>query len=827
LSALPERVVEKLQQQSILMRPPEPIARKRARLNFWLDDIYKTELLGRKDELQNLIALLLEEHERFIAIVGAPGLGKTHLAYTLAQREEIITHFSRVVPIDLRYQETLDGMCFETAEQLHVRADTEDIQETIRIHLLNQQYPLLLLFDNFEQISKEAEPLLRLWAGPNHNIHVLVTSRHILEGDWNDWILKPLPEIRNFQSVQDLLGSPAIQLFVRRAKKRARQRNIPLDASYLQVVAELCNRLDGNPLAILILADLTALRSVEWMLSQFPESYVFAGSSDDKLFALVRTSIDLLSPFAREVFIQCYIFQDGFSDHAAISILDRSKRRGRDCRPVGAALNELERHSLLNTSEIVVEGRRQVRYRMYRIIFEASRRLWQELDDSTFEQLAKPVQLARGKYYSEYAIQWAAEIHTSKVHEALQMLTLERENILATLRWSLNHDACQAARMFLAYAEYLAIYGPWDVRQEMIHGCLQLPQIMETERLILHGHLVNHYWATSKYDAATNSVAVIQSLGEHSKDDSIYGKALLEVAYLKSHKDGEQAALPLYEKTRGLFHRANDERGMSLVNRSIAASLDGRGKYREALALADRGVTYFRSKGDLVELARSVNSRGLIYWHSGEWVEGLKDFEEAENLFRTLNNVMRVAGALTNQGLALTDGEQFEKAMTRFAAADPLHIEAHNKSWLAVNRTSLGRALFEKGLLPEAMEVLESALQLSMEGQYLEDIALCSIYIAKTLHAQDKLEEALSAFQKARTKLTELYPNGNRRVLRFLVSFSKLHLARNAREDARSVATEAWKMAINLGIGESDSRPAMRRDMNYLRKTFHGVVSSV
>jgi len=113
---------------------------------------------------------------------------------------------------------------------------------------------ILLLLDNFEHVASAAPDVAHLLANCP-GVRVLATSREGLHLTWER--LHPVaplrvPNLHDLPTSDELSQVPAVALFVERA--RAVQPGFTLDKSNARAVAELCVRLDGLPLAIVLAA---------------------------------------------------------------------------------------------------------------------------------------------------------------------------------------------------------------------------------------------------------------------------------------------------------------------------------------------------------------------------------------------------------------------------------------------------------------------------------------------------------------------------------------------------------------------------------------------
>lgn len=109
---------------------------------------------------------------------------------------------------------------------------------------------LLLIIDNFEQVLPAAPLLTRLLSlCPLLKMVVTSRSKLRLEGE-HEFAVKPLalPDFRHPSSAYAISHIPSVMLFTRRAQ--AVQPHFILTENNAQVVAEICVRLDGLPLAL-------------------------------------------------------------------------------------------------------------------------------------------------------------------------------------------------------------------------------------------------------------------------------------------------------------------------------------------------------------------------------------------------------------------------------------------------------------------------------------------------------------------------------------------------------------------------------------------------
>lgn len=157
-------------------------------------------------------------------------------------------------------------------------------------------------------------------------------------------------------------SAPAVELFLQRA--RAVRESAPLDR---QRVAELCEYLDGLPLAIELAAARIRTMSVEEITDRLAERFTLLRSTDrtapDRhrtLHAVIEWSWDLLTPGAQRLMIRTCRFPGGFDASAAARV------GGVEGTALDDDLTALVNQSLL---QVVDDGTR-VRYRMMEVVRE-------------------------------------------------------------------------------------------------------------------------------------------------------------------------------------------------------------------------------------------------------------------------------------------------------------------------------------------------------------------------------------------------------------------------------------------------------------------------
>ncbi len=270
----------------------------------------RTRLIGRADDL-DAVAALLRPH-RVVTISGPGGAGKSTLALALARRfqSDGESTGSEVILAELAPVRDAAGVTRAVAEAAGVQGEGAVETATLAVNLGPR--PVLLVLDNCEHLLDASAALVDAILDAGQQARILVTSREALRVDG--------------EAVHQIgsLGPESSELFVERATAAAGPDAATADDPR---VIELCERLDGLPLAIELAAAQLRHLSLPELIDRLDDRLTLlvggrpkAGGRHTALTATIEWSYRLLSEDARDLFDRLGVFPASF-DLAAVDAI--------------------------------------------------------------------------------------------------------------------------------------------------------------------------------------------------------------------------------------------------------------------------------------------------------------------------------------------------------------------------------------------------------------------------------------------------------------------------------------------------------------------------
>ncbi|MGQ4596900.1 BTAD domain-containing putative transcriptional regulator [Nocardia sp. R6R-6] len=509
-------------------------------------------LFGRAAELAVLADLLCDS--RVVTVLGPGGVGKTRVANEIGTRAAgsrpvVLVELASVraeaadarVEIEAAIAATL-GLSDVTFDPAALRSG-QAIDARRRLHDAVSARSMLLILDNCEHLIDAVAVVVADLIGIANRLTVLTTSRSPLSITAET--VYPLPPL-----TIDPAGSPATELFAARARAvRPTVRLAP------DVVAQLCQTLDGLPLAIELAAARVRVMSVEEINERLADRFALLRHGDRSsperhrtLHAVIDWSWNLLDTAQQVALRRLCRFPAGFTLSAAEAVAG-----GADLVDVAAAVDGLVDQSLLTVLDDEVLG---IRYRMLETVREFGE---ERLTGIAGE--AETVDTRMMRWAKNYADDVARRHLTGDQFRLALSVAAELDNLLAALRCALERRDTSTA-----YTVFPVVGTLWVIRGSHMEVVAWAQRVVELDPIAFGP------------DAPSPDLVLVT-----------YEMMFLHLAY--SGGSARELARLRLRARRLLRHRAADlTENNRFIGRVVLTRFDGRGLGRliaEALRSTD------------------------------------------------------------------------------------------------------------------------------------------------------------------------------------------------------------------------------------------------
>jgi predicted ATPase/DNA-binding CsgD family transcriptional regulator len=621
-----------------------------------------TSFIGRERTLERLMVHLSpdsSERWRLVTLSGPGGSGKTRLALRL---------------LELAAGRYRDGTCFVALASIAdprlvfpTIAQTVGVREVGGISALAglksylKERQLLLVLDNFEHVLGAAVDLPELLLACAR-LQVVVTSRASLR-------ISGEREL----AVDPLEPDEAVRLFADRAT--AVNAAFAITTETQPVVAEICRRLDGLPLAIELAAARARVLDLSSMLNRLEHRLHFLTGGPRDLPARQQTlrstiawSYELLEPHEQAVFRAAAVFSGGCTLEALQAVA------GDRVDPLDA-VDALVARSLLRVRPSPPGG---VRYGL----LETTREFG--LEQLAWSGELEPLRQRHAEYFLALAQRAEPEAWGRAAGTWHTRVETEHDNLRAALDWGLARGADQGKLIALRTAAALGRF--WWTRAHFVEGLEWLartlaPSPARTADRMKALHAAG-WLAHFQHDSQTarayldESLSIACELGDGWTETWVTF-VLGRLAYFDFDPAGTQV---LAERTLALAEKQGDPYLIAWAFHLQGLAAHIAHDYESADRLYCRSMEIREALGQLEQIGVLSQLMGMAAQRRGDHSRALELYRRFMQIARELGSTFHLSLSLALFGTLAAANDQPQRGAELLGAASVFHEASHTRA---------------------------------------------------------------------------------------------------------------------------------------------------
>jgi non-specific serine/threonine protein kinase len=674
-----------------------------------------TRFVGRRQATAEVRRVL--SAARLVTLTGVGGVGKSRLAVHVGRRVH------RMFPDGVWLVELATLGDPALAEQavaaaLGLRDHSRRDPVTVLVEFLADKR-LLLILDNCEHVLDGCSQLVARLLVAVPRLSVLATSREPLgvPGE-HQWSVPPLslpptePDARAPAHPCD-----ALALFADRAAMAAPGFTLTRDNE--PMVARLCRRLEGLPLAIELAAVRMRVLSVEEMLVRLEDRFTLltAGSPTalprhQTLRATVAWSFELCSKPERLLWARCSVFAGDFD-------LDTAERV---CSGPGLAHDEVF-EAVAGLIDKSVLAREEcctgARYRVLDTIRQYGRERLAETGDTD------ALRRRHRDCYLHLAEQAGADSGGPRQPEWVERLRVERANLFVALDYCLTVPGQERDGLRLGAALWFYWIACGFVRDGRYWLDRALRANPAPSRDRARGLWINGWIATLQGDHQTSLALLEESrdLAYALGDDTELTYATQHLGWARLASGDPPQAVPLLDHVLARHRASNQWTPPALIIFPMQVFVAGMaGDTDRVMGLIEECRTICASRGERWALSWTLNAAGIAWWTAGNPRQAAAHMGESLRVKRDVTDQLGYPfGVDILSWIAAAEGDWARAAVLQGAAdkmwepiGQPLFgfgllIDQHQE-WRTRTRAALGERAYHDALQQGAQMTSEEAI---------------------------------------------------------------------------------------------------------------------
>jgi len=713
-----------------------------------------TGFVGRAWERHEVADILAAT--RLLTLTGPGGCGKTRLALEVAGAL-VETYPDGVWHVELAMIRDAALLAGVVAGALGVVEQANRLQRDTLRDFLRPRAALLLL-DNCEHLIDGCAALATDLLSACPGLRLLTTSREALGVSGETIWRVPGLSVPPADARPDPTSLPrfeAVQLL--QARARASRADFALTTGNAPAVMQICQRLDGLPLAIELAAARLATLSVNDVATRLDDCFgLLTGGNrtalprQQTLRATMEWSYGLLSAEEQRLLRRLSIFAGGYAGEAAAAVCGEEGAPG---VAVLDLLGGLVGKSLVGLEESNGAGR-------YRLLETVRQYGWERLEESGEAQETRHKHAA---YYLALAEEAEPALTGPDQGRWLQRLDREYDNLRAALRRSRDSGEHEIGLRLAA-----ALWRFWYVRGRQSEGRRWLENLLAVNGGGDSAHAITIARARALYGASVlaaeqgdyqrAAALSLESVTLFERFDDTLGRArALNLRATVTRYQGDQTgATALYEESVALFRALGHGQATAVALNNLGAMAVDQGDYARAATLNEESLAIKRALGDTRGIARSLLNLGEVARYQGDHDRAGTLFEESLARSRELEDGPGIALALNNMGdVARAQGDD-ARATALYTESVQLFRDAGDQHFIALTLSNLGHVAHDQGDEDQAGALYRESLTLYRGVGEKLGVASCLEGVALVDRTHERFEHAALLYGAATSLRTAI-----------------------------------------------------------------------
>jgi predicted ATPase len=628
-----------------------------------------TSFVGRDGEVAAVKALF--DRTRLITLTGSGGCGKTRLALHVAA--DLIDAYPDGVwlaELAALTDPALVPQAVGAALGLKEERGKTFVQ-TLTEHLKSRQ--LLLLLDNAEHLLHACAQLVDVVLRQCPRLVLLVSSREGLgiAGELTYRVPSlSTPDPKEDASPESMLRYESVRLFVDRSQSQLPQ--FALTSRNAAVVASICARLDGIPLAIELAAARVRSLSVEELNQRLDQRFrLLTGGSrtalprQQTLRSTIDWSYDLLNANERALLCRLAVFAGGWSLEAAEQVC------------VGDGIDDALVLDLLvslaDKSLVLAEDRGgTTRYRLLETVRQYARdRLLEHGEGDRWRD-------RHLEYFVGFAEAAEAHLRGETQQAWFEKTETEHDNLRAALTWVSVPGGNVAAGLRIADAlfQFWYVRGYFGEARAWYSTLLAAGTgVSASERAGAMGPAGVMAWQQGDYATARRFHEEALSILRAQDDRFGIARSLINLGTVDFDQGDYEAAKARFEEGLAIRRDGGSERGVAAVLHNLGAVAKARGDPEHAWAQFQESLALYRLAKDQWGIAISLSNLGGIACERGNLSVAQAMFVESLALRQELGDRRGIAESLDGLAVVASASHRHDRAARLWGAAERLREE--------------------------------------------------------------------------------------------------------------------------------------------------------